>query len=81
MYFNNWLDIFLEEKGIDLEEQFTLKDSEGTEHFMSLAVVVEHIKIAPEHEQKAIKDMIVRIDFANGKVEDFFKHLAQAIVG
>lgn len=81
MKFNNWLDTFLEEKGIDLEEQFTLKDSTGTENFMPYGVVVEHLKIAPEHEQKSIKEMIVKIDFKNGDVKHFFRHLAQAIVG
>jgi hypothetical protein len=81
MNFTNWLDTFLEEKGIDLEETFTLLNSEGVENFMPYAVVIEHIKIAPQHEQKAIKEMIVKIDFKNGDVRHFLRHLAQAIVG
>jgi hypothetical protein len=35
---------------------------------------------APEHEQAAIKNTIVRIDFANGDVMHYFKHLAGALV-
>jgi hypothetical protein len=30
-------------------------------------------------EKKAIKDWLVKIDFVNGNVLDYFKHLAQAI--
>jgi len=32
-----------------------------------------------QDEQKAIKNILVKIDFQNGNIMDFFKHLAQAI--
>ena len=78
MTFNKWIDAFIEEKGIDTE---TLFEVEGKEYvnLIPCAVVIEHIKIANKQEQAQIKDVIVKIDFANGDVMHFFKHLAQAI--
>lgn len=79
MDFNKWLDTFIEEKEIDLEESFEVEGPEWGTNIMSYGVIIEHIKIAPTHEQKAIKDMIVKIDFQNGDVKHFFRHLAKAI--
>lgn len=80
MKFNSWLDVFLEEKGIDLEQTFELTSSKGVYNLMSYRVVVEHMKIANSTEQAAIKDMIVKIDFKNGDVRHFLRHLGQALV-
>lgn len=80
MNFNLWLHTFIEEKEIDQEETFTLKDTKGMEHTMPYGVVVEHIKIATEEEQKEIKEILVMIDFHNGDVLHFLRYLAQAIV-
>lgn len=79
MGFNKWLDTFLEEKGIDLEQGFELEGSWGT-NFFTYGVVVEAIKNTGKEEQKAIKNMIVKIDFMNGDVRHYFRHLAQALV-
>lgn len=76
--FDNWLNTFIEEKGIDLEETFEVEGPSGT-NFMSLEIVVEAIKSAPSQEQKKIKDMMVMIDFKNAKIEPYLKHLAQEI--
>lgn len=78
MNFSQWLDTFIDEKGLDLDFTF-VKDGEFGPNYISLAVLVEHMKIAASQEQDAIKDMVVRIDFANGDVMDFFDHLAGAI--
>jgi hypothetical protein len=80
MKYNEWLDTFIEEKGIDTEEYFSLTNSKGTSHSMPYGVVIEHIKIASQEEKKKIKDIIVKIDFKNGDVKHFFRHLAQALV-
>ena len=77
--FTKWLDLFISEKGIDLEESFTLDGPSGV-NYMNYGVVVEFMKIAPKHEQKAIKNMIVVIDFKNADVKHYFRHLAQALV-
>lgn len=48
-------------------------------NLIPVQVLVDAICSAPRHEQAAIKKMIVRIDFLNGNVLDYFKHLAKAI--
>lgn len=77
--FNNWLDTFIEEKEIDLNETFTI-ESNGQAHIFEIGNIIENIKATSSNEQNAIKDMIVKIDFHNGNVVDYFKHLAKALV-
>lgn len=77
--FSTWLNTFISEKGLDLEHTFEVEGPEWGLNSIPLGVVVEHMHIAPPKEQAAIKDMIVRIDFRNGNVLDFFQHLAKAI--
>jgi len=73
-----WLYTLLEEKNIDLETEITVEGASGT-NFMSVGVVVENILIAPKHEQDKIKDVLVKIDFQNGDILHFIKHLAKAL--
>jgi hypothetical protein len=77
--FKNWIDTFVSEKGIDLEERFELEGPSGTNSF-TYGVIVEHIKLTVGSEMRAIKTIIVKIDFANGDVTHFFRHIAQALV-
>lgn len=78
MPFKKWLDTFIDEKGIDLEQGFTVPGPSGHNH-MTYQNVIDVMKQAPKHEQNGIKDMIVRIDFRNGDVTHYLRHLAQAI--
>lgn len=78
MTFTKWLDTFTAEKGLDTEQVFVVPGPSGDNH-MPLGCVLEAIKQAPAHEQRWIKDMLVRIDFRNGDVCHYFRHLAQAI--
>lgn len=78
MKFNEWLDMFFEEKGLDLEETFDVMGESG-ENTIPYGVIVEHMKIASEVEKKSIKNTIVMIDFKNGDVLHFLRHLGQAI--
>ena len=73
-YLNN----LVTEKGLDLEMSIEVNGESGI-NFMTLETVVEHILIAPKHEQQKIKSILVQIDFRNGDVLHFFKHLAQAL--
>lgn len=77
--FNKWLDTFIEEKGIDLNETFEI-EANGQLHIFEIGNIVENIKITTQEEQEQIKNMIVKIDFYNGDVIDYFKHLAQALI-
>ena len=79
MTFKKWFETFLAEKDLPFVS-WEIKDRNGEVNFIDSDVVVEHILIAPEDEQSKIKDVIVKIDFANGDVNHFFKHLATALI-
>ena len=76
--FNKWLDTFIEEKGIDLEDTFDVQGASGNNH-MPYGVVIEHMKIAPSGEQAKLKDMLVKLDFKNADIKHYLRHLAQAL--
>ena len=76
--FSKWLDIFLSEKSIDLEEGFEVDGPSGPNH-MQYIHVINAMKGAPIHEQKALKSMFVKLDFLNQPIKDYLRHLAQAI--
>ena len=78
MTFTKWLDTFLAEKNIDLGMTLTVEGPSGPNH-MEVAHVVAAIKSANATEQAGIKTTMVKIDFANGDVMHFIKHLAKAI--
>lgn len=79
MSFNRWIDTLVSEKNIDLEQSFEFEDSQGVNHSMPYQVVVDAMKIAGDDEQKQIKDTIVKIDFANGDILHFFRHLGKCL--
>ena len=79
MNFNTWLDTFLEEKGIDLDEIMKIQGDVYGTNFISVSELVNQIKYAPLAEKQGIKEMMVKIDFHNASVMDYLKHLAQAI--
>ena len=76
--FNNWLDTFLSEKGIDLDQPIFVEGESGL-NFMTVENIVEFMKVTSSGEQKAIKNTFVMIDFKNGDVLHFIKHLAQGV--
>ncbi len=74
-----YLETFFAEKDL-VEENWELTDEQGVTHWISSAVVLEQLAIAPREEQEAIANVIRKIDFANGNVNDFLKHLAGALI-
>ncbi len=78
MRFKTWFDTFIAEKGIDTERRFEVEGASGT-NSIPAGCVIEAIHAALAREQSAIKTMIVKIDFVNGDVYDYLRHLAQAI--
>lgn len=82
--FTKWLDTFLEEKGLDLTQEFKQTNENGISMTFSYQDIVEQIKHCPEKEQdngvNGIKGMLVRIDMANGDVLDYFRHLSKALI-
>jgi hypothetical protein len=73
-----WLDRFLNEKEIDLERVVEVAGPSGP-NFIPLAIVVDAIKRSPGQHQEAIHKNLVRLDFFNRDVVDYFRHLAQAL--
>ena len=74
-YLNN---LISEKANISMSTPIEVEGASGT-NFMNVGVIVEHILIAPKSEQEAIKNVLVKIDFNNGDILDFFKHLAKAL--
>lgn len=79
MSFTKWFETFLSEKCIDLDAILTVKGTSGDTNFIPVGCIVDLIKIAPTAEQFGIKSMLVKIDFVNGNVLDYFSHLARAV--
>jgi len=80
MAFNKWLDTYIDEAGIELEDSFDLEGKEYGTNFFTYGAVVDAIKATTADEKAKIKNTIVMIDFKNGDVRHFFRHLAGALV-
>ena len=76
--FLKWFETFLDEKDLPLGD-WIIEGKDKT-HFITSEVVIEHIKATSLDEQLAIQKIIVKIDFQNGDVNHFFKHLADGLV-
>lgn len=70
---------FAETDKVDNEAMFEFEDSTGNWHLMPYGTVIEAIMSAPQSEQEKIASMIRRIDFANGDVTDYLRHLGRAL--
>jgi len=78
MTFEKWIDVFINEKGIDPEHVITVPGPSG-DNFMPVGSVIEAMKITPVQEQGAIKDTLVKIDVMNGNPMHFIQHIAGAL--
>lgn len=78
MKFSKWIETLVEEKGLDLESTFEFQDQNGA-NVMPYGVVVEAAKIASPAEQAQIKNMLVLIDFKNGDIRHFLRHLGMGL--
>ena len=77
--FIKWIDTFLEEKQIDLYEQFEFTKNNDV-HVFDYDYVVREIKLSCESDQKAIKEKLVLLDLVNGDIRKFLRYLARALV-
>lgn len=73
--FIKWLDLFIAEKGIAVEERFEIV-VDGVPNNFAYFNIIEQIKRTSDDEQAKIQEMIVKIDSQNGDVKDYFRHLA-----
>ena len=80
--FNNWIDTFIEEKGIDTNHTFEIEKND-TLHLIDIAMIVSFLKseyFVDENAKAKIKSTFVKIDFLNGDVLDYLKFLAKGII-
>lgn len=77
--FEEWIDTFVSEKGLDQDHHFEVEGEEWGTNFIPLAAVICDIKLASHDDQMRIKAMLIKIDFRNGNVMDYFKGIAQAM--
>ncbi len=74
-----YLETFFQEKQLP-SACWDLTAEDGITHFIDADVVIEHIASASVVEQNKIADVIRQIDFRNGDVNDYLKHLAGALI-
>lgn len=74
-----YLKTFFKEKQLP-SVTWDLVDNEGVAHIISSDVVLEAMEQAPVSELHAIENVIRKIDFNDGDVNDFLKHLAGALI-
>lgn len=79
MTFEKWLKTFIAEKNIDLELILEVEGPELGTNLIPVEVLIDAICSAPRVEREAIRKMMIRIDFMNGNILDYFRHLAKAI--
>lgn len=74
-----WFTTFFEEK--DLPNAQWEIEHEGQVHLVDSEFIQEVIiKSTPTHEQKGIQNVLVKIDFKDGDVNHFLRHLAEGYV-
>lgn len=76
MTFSEWIEIFIDEKGIDRERMIDI-DLENSFHMIPVGSVIEQLKAESDGTQAQAKDILVKIDFRNGDVMHFFGFLAE----
>lgn len=72
--FQSWLATFAEEKQLDMSEFV-----QGKECMLQVGDVLSAMNSTTSEEQAQIKNTLVMIDFKNGDVMHYVKHLAQAL--
>ncbi len=76
--FQKWFQTFLDEK--DIPYQMFEIEHDGEMNLIDTDVVIEAIMNCNPTEQAQIKNIIVKLDFANAPIIPFFKHLAAGLV-
>ena len=77
MKFNEWLDVFIKEKVIDLDESFIL-DCEYYHTNIYYRTVINTIKRLSKDDKKELKKLLVKLDFLNGDVKKFLRDFSEA---
>jgi len=68
---------FFENKNLT-NKVYEMKDKDGNLHIIHTDRIIKDILTTRGDLRKKIKDTLVKIDFANGDVHHFLKHLAES---
>jgi hypothetical protein len=74
----SYLQRYFDEKDLP-ETTFDLITSKGVSHSIPNMVVVEHIAQTEGKERTQIEGILRRLDFKNGDLNHFLKHLARGL--
>jgi hypothetical protein len=74
----SYLRRFFAEKALE-DQTYEITAPDGMLHLIPTGCVIEAIMAAPAREQDGIASILRRIDFANGDVHHFLRHLAQPL--
>tara|TARA_Y200000002_G_C22282743_1_gene497003 strand:- start:262 stop:552 length:291 start_codon:yes stop_codon:yes gene_type:complete len=78
--FNNWLDTFVSEKGLDLEYNFEITSTKNkVYHIVELKIIIDYMKNLSVDNKYVCYDRIVKADFKNQNCLMFFGIVAQYI--
>lgn len=78
--FRQWIDTFIEEKGILTEHTFDYDSDDGFAT-VSLGAIVDAVCASNETVKELVKHKLVLIDFRNGDVLHFFRYLGASLAG
>ena len=77
MNISNYLTNLIEEKAnISMDTVIEVEGADYGTNFIPLECVVEYILSSGGANQQAVMNTLTKIDFANGNVMHFFKHVA-----
>ena len=80
MNISNYLKTLIKEKAnISIDTTIEVEGANCGTNFIPLGVVVDYILSSGDANQRAVRNTLTRIDFENGDVMHFFKHVAKYI--
>lgn len=80
MEFDNWLDTFLKEKDIDIEFKQFFVEHNGYMHIIDIDQLINLCKKTDISQKVKIKETLVKLDFKNQNILDYFEYLAKAYI-
>lgn len=75
----NYYQALFEEKGLE-DQTFEVKDNSGDIHYFESEFVVELLNSFDSDIQEQIKEKLIKIDFMNGDITHFIKHVLTGYV-
>ncbi|WP_329385741.1 DUF3991 domain-containing protein [Anaerofustis sp. HA2171] len=75
--FNKWFDTFIQEK--DNIKEFIILNKDDNIHMFSTEDLCKHIKKFSIEEKEKIKDTLVKLDYVNADIMDFFNYIAEKL--